>query len=629
MIRAVNRVQISFILGLGMIIAIVSPWTVARTSSKHTFPPPTLEMLLVHSLHSSGLISHNETPPSSRKELIGSSVNTQFKALAAVFKLDFGVNMTVSRNIGRVIRPDIFSFSLSDAASPGTGPLQILGRHLNGALQLRCENVTLSSVPAESGLYVDGLQVPTHLVPLPQAAQASGESNAIVSLLSASSLSADPTASSLSAMVLLHWRSRSRTYISPVLETLRQQLQRGSTVTDVEAFVRDHCVIDVLPAASQNQWPPTVLRPSPPADPLSVPLTFGPWRSIGMRRVRAAGVNVWDPKRSAKVREATAPSYLRFYPEVQSEWSAVVPAMPPYCGLRNGSLSAATVQDLRAHHENIFLETAGRFPFSDQIMKAVTAIILPPIMDPVMDQVMTHVDHSVSDQTGHETVAAVPTPVVDRVTKALTYNLTSIMTDSIAAELVSTVVSSVTMQMAPRVAKQVKQHLLPTLRKRIAAHLHVSLPQKVGAVTSYLLERSLAPILTTQVTRAVTHALVPTLTMALSHSEDQVAWCRSCYNGADSARCSKCLYSPVSQFYLNYYSTYYSDYYAEYYQRYYADALRKMDEQQHPEPDQEEAAKLNVGRKAKDREDDLKKDAYKQGRYDMRRPMTPSGIAVD
>lgn len=127
-----------------------------------------------------------------------------------------------------------------------------------------------------------------------QAAWASGESNAIVSLLSvrvlavylsigvdfdpcsfilghlsqASSRSANPTASSLSAMVLLHWRSRSRqaivlsvdvmvsyvygvfdrTYISPVLETLRQQGQKGLTVTDVEVFVRDHCVVDVLPA---------------------------------------------------------------------------------------------------------------------------------------------------------------------------------------------------------------------------------------------------------------------------------------------------------------------------------------------------------------------------------------------
>ena len=57
----------------------------------------------------------------------------------------------------------------------------------------------------------------------------------------------------------------------------------------------------LLPQASQNQWPPTVLRPSPPADPLGVPRTFGPWRSVGTRRVRAAGVNVWDPKRGAKV----------------------------------------------------------------------------------------------------------------------------------------------------------------------------------------------------------------------------------------------------------------------------------------------------------------------------------------
>ena len=106
-----------------------------------------------------------------------------------------------------------------------------------------------------------------------------------------------------------------------------------------------------------------------------------------------------------------------------------------------------------------------------------------------------------------------------------------------------------------------------------------------------------------QVTRAVTHALVPTLTLALTHSEDQVggwlcpptahsfAW-HLAANGYRSPgvevattapirrydasepnpplhpslasllwlvqRCSKCLYSPVAQFYLNYYSTYYS-----------------------------------------------------------------------
>ena len=80
---------------------------------------------------------------------------------------------------------------------------------------------------------------------------------------------------------------------------------------------------------------------------------------------------------------------------------------------------------------------------------------------------MTHVEHSVSDQTGHETVAAVPTvgcasqhrvpcsqaraliltctvrpapqPVVDRLTKALTYNLTSIMTDSVGSLCSATV----------------------------------------------------------------------------------------------------------------------------------------------------------------------------------------------
>merc|ERR1719174_1332091 len=203
------------------------------------------------------------------------------------------------------------------------------------------------------------------------------------------------------------------------------------------------------------------------------------------------------------------------------------------------------------------------------------------------------------------------------------------MTDSIAAELVGTVTATMTMQMAPRVATQVRRHLLPRLRKRIAAHLHVTLPKKVGAVVSYLLERSLAPILTTQVTRAVTHALVPTLTLALSHDEDQVVWCRACYDGADSTDCAKCRYSPVAQFYLNYYATYYSDYYTEYYQRYYADALRKMDRQQHPEPDQEEALKVNAGLKAKDRDDDLGEDAYLQGGYDMRRAMTPSGISVN
>ena len=77
MIRSHDQVRVKWILSLTVMAAILRPKAVATTFSKNSSFPPTFEMLLVHSLHSSGVSSAGDTPLPSGLDLTGKIVSNQ------------------------------------------------------------------------------------------------------------------------------------------------------------------------------------------------------------------------------------------------------------------------------------------------------------------------------------------------------------------------------------------------------------------------------------------------------------------------------------------------------------------------------------------------------------------------
>ena len=77
MISLRDRVENKCIFVLVSLAAILWARAVAKTFSKQSSLPPTFEMLLVHSLHSSGVISADKTPLPSQLDLMGRIVSNQ------------------------------------------------------------------------------------------------------------------------------------------------------------------------------------------------------------------------------------------------------------------------------------------------------------------------------------------------------------------------------------------------------------------------------------------------------------------------------------------------------------------------------------------------------------------------
>eukprot|EP00750_Incisomonas_marina_P003886 INCI13423.12.p1 GENE.INCI13423.12~~INCI13423.12.p1 ORF type:complete len:678 (+),score=83.69 INCI13423.12:221-2254(+) len=355
--------------------------------------------------------------------------------------------------------------------------------------------------------------------------------------------------------------------------------QTASIIDAFATLLRENCTLRFLRPGQQQLWPARrlVLTSSAKTSPVPVSGVIGPLRQLPekpkwclnaslhplcaqpLQRVNAVHVHaVATKRRNASVSN----QHMLQYPEIIHSWSPVVPPMPNYCGLRQGNLTMDEVKDLRAHHENVFLEAesrsrghGGQFPMATKIIKALLALLMPPVMDPITSQIMPKADHTISDVTGHDVDGLVPLPVVDRLSRALRYNLTNLLTASLSRTLTETLTASLTMKLGPRISSQVTRRVMPQLEGVVLQRLADAVPAQLASLLQESLSQSLPPVVTRQITRVVTHALVPTLAMALSHTPEQDQACNMCFH--HRRHCDKCQYAASSQYYTNYYSDYY------------------------------------------------------------------------
>jgi hypothetical protein len=270
-------------------------------------------------------------------------------------------------------------------------------------------------------------------------------------------------------------------------------------------------------------------------------------------------------------------SFHESYSSVASTWHPLVPSIPNYCGLKNGTLEINTVEELQRHHEAAFIETK-QIPFLDKILGFVVKLMMPPLMNPFMDKFKTHMAHTMTQLT-HAIDADTPNDVLKVLAPILVRNLTAILTDSITAEITDKLADGISEKVGSRIVAQVQAAVDPSLHKSLVENLSNSIPKPLGDSVSKDLSWQLPALITRKVTKSVTHAIVPTLAHMISNSPEQDYWCNKCY--FEKIGCRNCLNSEEANYYLTYYSAYFADYYSDYYAEYYESSIDEITNIQH------------------------------------------------
>ena len=407
-----------------------------------------------------------------------------------------------------------------------------------------------------------------------------------------------------------------RRYENPLLRSLGGDAANASSSFDV--FLRSACKLRLLSNAEQNKWPiRTVANNRGHRARLvrgDVSESRRRHRPIERRFDVFAAPTAATISTKANTHHHHLRNFERRYPEVHESWHPVVPPIPNYCALEDGSLSLDDAHRLRVHHETLFietrtLETVG-IPGLDKILNPVMEILMPPIFDPFGEELTKHTSNTLGSETSHEANSQAPNDAAGKIVPALKHNLVSSLPDLLSAHLTESITADLTMQIGPRVLEDTSRALVPKLHRDIVDVLTRSIPSRMTSALPYLLERSLGISLTRTLVRSVTHALTPAIVYGLSRTPDQAEICASCYR--DGSRCEECRLSAFAQRSTNYYSAYYAGYYAEYYQAYYVESLEALDRTQHNREENQKAADAEGAKGARD---------HNLGRAEFSRPM--------
>ena len=292
-----------------------------------------------------------------------------------------------------------------------------------------------------------------------------------------------------------------------------------------------------------------------------------------------------------------AGNLLNKYPRIKSSWHPLVPMMPQYCGLKNGSLLESEALALRAKHEMAFIQTRNRkaqpVPDLAELILQFLHAFIPGLINNFLRQDTEKAAEDLNNQVPGDVLGNVPEDEIELLAQPLVHGVVTILQDALHHTMTESISTGLGMVIGPIMAKEITHTIVPRMAKMITPTLQESIPEKVNKVVPYLMERALPIKLNKLLTLTVTHALVPTLTTALTRTPDQEVWCYLCYY--KHIHCNKCHDSPQSEYYNTYYSAYYSDYYSKYYEKYYTDSLESIENLQHPPMFQGPAQNANIG----------------------------------
>lgn len=230
----------------------------------------------------------------------------------------------------------------------------------------------------------------------------------------------------------------------------------------------------------------------------------------------------------------------------------------------------------------------GLLTATQALRVGIFKIIFDPVLNTVMKPVMNAVVNSFTpeldtlfEQLEADVEAQAPGDIAEVVAAHVSATLTNVLTDGISNRIVSRVTDSLTSDLGLYLQDTVSEAVMPNLRTMLMKSLTKSVPQDLNRVLPDLLKRSLLQNVVGTLTRTLTHSLTHTISISMGgqgkHDEE---FCRLCYQ--TGTHCEACHNSANSLYYTSYYATYYSDFYSEYYSKYYEDAIRLVDEKQHP-----------------------------------------------
>ena len=527
--------------------------------------------------------------------------------VGAIIELDFGATV-----YGETFDGGRFSF-------PTATPISHSVREpagLSGAVELRCNGMAL---PSFSNLPEHRLMStpPWHMIGLPH--KKKHESSLAESLLSLLETQ-HPEVRSLSQNETSGTRHRNTASSSKVFfgVILRYQDDSGFAMRNKQFHnfknVSDPlqgCHVNILKSSNQRIFPTKMLFRAQDKAPVygSTGTLVRENRAAETCKTRGAepmvtAISVLNSKVVPRQHRKSIKTVLDKYPRVHETWHKIVPPLPSYCGLKNGSLLETQVLALRARHEASFLETQATSKVGDVPIPELVPIIrnflmmfLPALFNGFMRSSTTRTAAKLDQVVPGDVLANVPEDVVELLGEPLVQNITSLLGDSLAASTTSMVSVGLGEQMGPGIAKALKESLADQVNHQVTPLLERAIPEKIGKTLPYLLERSLPIALSKLLTLSLTHSLVPVLTTALTRTPQQELWCHYCYHY--NTHCHQCHESPQSEYYNVYYSAYYSDYYSRYYDEYYTNALKGIDAKQHPDGNNPVPARMdNNGRSA-------------------------------
>ena len=495
--------------------------------------------------------------------------------------------------------------------SRGDTPVGIMG-----AVALKCMDRELY-IPSFSDEFedTDGTEAspPWHLVGLPHKASVKyGLSNSIfdileqkhpeLSLLLRKNASAHNAPQKMSQKILIGLILR---YEDDSGMAMRNKAFHG--VPEMNDPLRE-CNIHFLKHSQQKLWPTKVFYQSSKGL-----MVHGQTAKLRLKKGDVLCRN--DPKQSKRtltvslLSNEVVPDRLQFshrslltkYPRIHKTWSPIVPPLPNFCGVRNGSLLEEQVFALKARHESSFIESRSQsamgrdkpIPNLPGLTIAFLTMFLPTLFNTFLRQGTDRAANDLNDQIPQDVLANVPEDVVELLGQPLIQNVTALLADGLAASSTAAISVGLGQEMGPKISQVIRKSLVPHIMKQIVPVLESSIPEKIEKVAPYLMARSLPIALSKTLTFSLTHALVPVLTTALTRTSDQEHYCHECYYY--HTHCRMCHESPESQYYNSYYSAYYSDFYSAYYADYYTNSLKAIENLQHPPANQDLANRENMG----------------------------------
>lgn len=367
-----------------------------------------------------------------------------------------------------------------------------------------------------------------------------------------------------------------------------------------------NCRVVFLKHAEQKLWPTKMLY-SNNGDAI-----YGKTERLRLKERHSCRKNLKRVKMSLAVfmlSNEVIPHRLRYsqrhllskYPRIHKSWSPILPALPNFCGVKNGTLLEEQVFALKARHESAFIEsrskaTMGRdkpIPNLKGLVVAFLTMFLPTLFNTFLRQGTDRAANDLNDQVPQDVLANVPEDVVELLGQPLIQNVTALLADGLAASSTQAISVGLGQETGPKIASTIRKSLVSHIMNQVVPVLENSIPRKIEKVTPYLMSRALPISLSKTLTYSLTHALVPVLTTALTRTSDQEHWCHVCYYY--HTHCRLCHESPESQYYNSYYSAYYSDFYSAYYADYYTNSLKAIENLQHPPAYQDLANRENMG----------------------------------